>query len=102
MIEMPQLRLGKGSRKLFCLRRAVFDGEGRMICAGHDCLPAFLVDNSESGSPGPCLRIRVAEISRNGKLSVPAGEIRNGFDIDALYKSFRSDEQLHRPIDTPV
>src|SRR5215813_10594188 len=98
MIEMPKLRIGKGSRKLFCLRRAVLNGEARMICAGHRCLPGSIVDNSESGSPGPGLRIRIAEISRNGKRCISAGEIRNGFDIDALYKSFRSNEQLHRPI----
>src|SRR5882724_4171438 len=102
MIEMPQLRIRKGSCKLFCLCHAALNGEACMIWAGHYSLSGFIVNNSKSGASRPRLRIRIAEISRNSNLPVSAREVGNGFDIDALYKSSRSNEQLYRPVDSAI
>ena len=41
-------------------------------------------------------------MSGDCKLSVSAGEIGKSFEVNALHKSFRCDEQLNRPNDTSV
>src|SRR5712664_1991653 len=50
----------------------------------------------------PRLRTCILQISGDGKLSVSAGEIGNGLHINALHKSFRRNDQLHRPVDTSI
>src|SRR6266853_3357827 len=102
MIEMPQLRLGQRSFKFSRLGSGTLNGEPRSICTGQHGQPGFIVDNSKRGSPYPRLRTCIPQISGDGKLSVSAGQIGNGLDVNALHKSLCCNEQLHRPVDASV
>jgi hypothetical protein len=57
---------------------------------------------ARKGSSHPRRRTCISEISGDGKLSVSAGEIGKSFEVNALHKRFRCNDQLHRPIDTSV
>src|SRR5258708_3981654 len=102
MIEMPQLCLGQRSLKGCSLGRPALDGEPWRIGTGHHCRAGLVVDNLKEDSPDPFFRMHVSNIRADGNLRVPACKIRNSFNINALHKRFRGNEQLHRPVDASV
>src|SRR6267143_5140862 len=102
MIEMPELCFGQRTFKFGRLGCATLKGETRGIGTGQHCQSSLIVYYSKIGSSHPRLRTCISDISGDGKLSVPAGEIGKGFEVNARHKSFRCNEQLHRPIDASI
>src|ERR1700751_5038433 len=102
MIEMPQLRFGQRSCKFLGPNCTALNGEPRGIWAGDYGQSGRLVANSKRGSPRPRLRICIWEMHGDGKRTVSAGEIWNGFEVNTLHKCFRCNEQLYRPIDPAI
>src|SRR5580700_5849968 len=102
MIEMPQLRFGQRSFKFSCLGCAALNGKVRSMRTAQHCQSGLIVDNSKRGSSRPRFRTDIPDIRGGCKLSVSAGQMGKSFDVNALHKSLRCNEQLYRPVDASV
>src|SRR5258708_17627437 len=100
--EMTTLMWGDLGQKFSCGGSTFLKGEAWGCPAAHHRESGLIVDNSIRGSSHPCLRTCISHISSDGKLPVSAGEIGKGLNVNALHKSFRCNDQLHRPVDAAV
>src|ERR1700721_3581676 len=82
--------------------RPAFDGKPRGIGTGHHCRTGLVIDNLKEDSARPVFGTCVSKAGGNGDLRSPTFEIGISFDINTLYKRFRGNQELYRPVDASV